>query len=109
MARHSCYAVTWADPKPKASLDYCIPEKYERSVERVFHSRYSSGLWELVRLTCRDPSIQLLGYTRRAEVLEMTVCCGTQFVERPLGGTLQTVMTKSGLEAKSSVTKGVGS
>lgn len=42
-------------------------------------------------------------------MLEMMVCCGTHFVERPLGGTLQTVMTKSGLEAKSHVTKGVDS
>ena len=58
---------------------------------------------------CRNPSIQLMGYPERAEVLEMRVCCGTQFVEWPLGETLQTVMTKSGLEAKSSVSKGVGS
>lgn len=62
---------------------------------------------ELAGLTCRSAFIQLMDYRERAEVLEMIVCCSAQFVEWPLGGTRQPVMTKSGLEAKSHVTKGV--
>lgn len=112
MVRHSCYAATWTDPKPKAFLDCCVPEDREEALEGV--SQWVQ-LWaptagqELVGLTCRNPSTQPLGYTKRAEVLEMMVCHSAQFVEWPLGETLQPVMTKSGLEAKSSVAKGVGS
>lgn len=56
---------------------------------------------------CREPSIQSMGHAERAEVLEITVCCGAQFVGWPLGGTLQALMTKSGLEANPSVPKDV--
>lgn len=34
-SRHSCWAVTWTDPRAKASLGYCIPES-ERSLGGVF-------------------------------------------------------------------------
>jgi len=32
---------------------------------------------ELVGLTCRNPAIQLMGYIKRVEVLEVIVCWGT--------------------------------
>lgn len=48
-----------------------------------------------------------MGHAERAEVLEITVCWGAQFVGWPLGGTLQALMTKSGLEANPGVPKDV--
>lgn len=43
MARHSCYAATWADPKPKASLDYCIPEYMEGALKGSFTAGTALG------------------------------------------------------------------
>lgn len=117
--RRSLFTSPWPDaaavlyrdsPNPIAFLAYCIPECMDGALEGSFMVGAALGPlagWELVGLTCREPSIQSMGHAERAEVLEIIVCCGAQFVGWLLGGTLQALMTKSGLEANPSVTKGV--
>lgn len=58
-SRHSCWAVTWTDPRAKASLGYCIPES-ERSLGGVFTAGTALAALTgtgLAGLTCRNPSI----------------------------------------------------
>lgn len=62
---------------------------------------------ELVGLTCRNPSISFQAKQGSRNAGNDGVLW--QFVEWPLGGTLQTVMIQSGLEGKSRVTRGVDS
>lgn len=81
VAGHSCYVVTWTDPKPRASLDYCIPSTWKECWKGLSQQ---VQLWpalagqKLVVRMCRNPCIQLTGYTKRAEVLERMVCCVVQ-------------------------------